>query len=141
MARLRNCACSRDTALSAALFVQIPQFRRLAMNISLPVTQTMQISEVRARLNNLVNRVYGRESRILVEKSGIPVAAIVSPKDLARLERLDEERERGFEALAAISEKFLDVPIEELEEKVAEVLAEVRAENRSIRDKRMPRSA
>jgi prevent-host-death family protein len=111
------------------------------MNTSQPVTQSMPISEVRAQLNNLVNRVYGRESRILVEKSGIPVAAIVSPKDLEQLERLDEERERDFEALAAISEKFLDVPIEELEAKVAEALAEVRAANRTPGSQRAARSA
>jgi prevent-host-death family protein len=101
----------------------------------------MQISEVRAQLNNLVNRVYGRESRILVEKSGIPVAAIVSPKDLARLERLDEERKRDFGAMAVFSENLRAVPIEELEEIVAEARAEVRAENRARRDKRAPRTA
>jgi prevent-host-death family protein len=111
------------------------------MNTSQPVTQTMPISEVRAQLNNLVNQVYGKESRILVEKSGIPVAAIVSPKDLARLERLDEERKRDFEALAVFSEAFRDVPIEELEQMVTEALAEVRAENRAHREQHAKRTA
>jgi len=75
------------------------------------------------------------------EKSGIPVAAIVSPKDLARPERLDEERKKDIENLPSIGEYFRDVPIEELEEKVAEALAEVRAENQAARDQRTPRSA
>jgi prevent-host-death family protein len=111
------------------------------MNIPQPVTQAMPISEVRAQLNTLVNAVYGKESRILVEKSGIPVAAIVSPKDLARLERLDDERERDFEFLLSISERFKDVPVEELERWVAEALAEVRAENRARRDEPSSRTA
>ncbi len=115
------------------------------MNIPQPVTQSMPISQVRAQLNTLVNAVYGKESRILVEKSGIPIAAIVSPRDLERLVRLDEERKRDFEAIAAIGEAFRDVPIEELEEKLTEALEEVRSEMRAEmqakREQRLPRSA
>ena len=43
-----------------------------------PLTQTMKISDVRVQLNTLVNRVFRKETRVLVEKSGILVAAIVS---------------------------------------------------------------
>lgn len=55
-----------------------------------PVTQTMNISEVKHQLSRVVNRVYRKETRVLVEKSGIPVAAVVSPEDLARLPHLDQ---------------------------------------------------
>ncbi len=47
-----------------------------------PVTETMKISEVKQQLNRLVNRVYRHETRVMVEKSGIPVAGIVSAEDL-----------------------------------------------------------
>ena len=43
-----------------------------------PMTQTMKISEVKNTLSSLVNKVYRNETRVLVEKSGIPVAAIIS---------------------------------------------------------------
>jgi prevent-host-death family protein len=51
-----------------------------------PTTETMKISDVKQGLNALVNRIYRRETRVLIEKSGIPVAAIVSARDLQRLE-------------------------------------------------------
>jgi prevent-host-death family protein len=70
------------------------------------VTETMRISEVKQQLNQLVNRVYRREARILVEKSDIPVAGIVSVADLRRLERLDRERDEQFSILDKIGEVF-----------------------------------
>lgn len=39
-----------------------------------PTTETMKISDVRAELNKLVNRVYRHETRVIVEKSGTPAA-------------------------------------------------------------------
>jgi len=57
-----------------------------------PTMLTMKISEVKQQLNRLVNQVYRRETRVMVEKSGIPVAGIVSAEDLERLDRLDRER-------------------------------------------------
>jgi prevent-host-death family protein len=61
----------------------------------------MKISDVKARLSSLVNEVYRHETRVLVEKAGIPVAALVSVEDLERLIRLDEQRaERRIDARA-----------------------------------------
>jgi prevent-host-death family protein len=96
-----------------------------------PTTQTMKISEVKQQLNRLVNQVYRRETRIMVEKSGIPVAGIVSTEDLRRLERLDRDRAERFKVLEEFGEAFKDVPVEELEREVARALAEVRAERRA----------
>ncbi len=47
-------------------------------------TQTIPISQARQRFGELVNRVYRRQVRIILEKSGIPVAALVSLADLER---------------------------------------------------------
>jgi prevent-host-death family protein len=96
-----------------------------------PTTQTMKISEVKQQLNRLVNQVYRCETRVMVEKSGIPVAGIVSAEDLRRLDRLDRERAERFKVLEEFGEAFKDVPAEELEQEVARALAEVRAERRA----------
>ncbi len=96
-----------------------------------PTTETMKISDVKQGLNALVNRVYRREIRVLVEKNGIPVAGIVSAQDLERLERLDRERAEQFKVLKEIGAAFKDVPFEELEREIARAIAEVRAERRA----------
>ena len=96
-----------------------------------PTTETLKISQVKQGLNALVNRVYRRETRVLIEKSGIPVAGIVSAQDLERLERLDRERDEQFTVLAEIGAAFKDVPIEELEREIARSIAEVRAARRT----------
>jgi prevent-host-death family protein len=98
-----------------------------------PMNQTMKISDVRGQLNTLVNQVYRKETRVVVEKSGIPVAAIVSTEDLARLNQLDQEQAARFSILDEMRAAFKDVPPEELEREAARALAEVRAEMRTER--------
>jgi prevent-host-death family protein len=112
----------------------------------------MKISDVKARLSSLVNEVYRHETRVLVEKAGIPVAALVSVEDLERLIRLDEqraeeieretakavaevrtetaaERERRFEVIDQMREAFKDVPPEEIERNVVAIIREMREAN------------
>jgi prevent-host-death family protein len=100
------------------------------MHEQTPMTQTMKISEVKTQLNSLVNRVYRKEARVLVEKSGIPVAALVSTADLARLDRLDQERAERFTVLDEMRAAFTDVPPEETERETDRITAEIRAESR-----------
>ena len=98
-----------------------------------PMTQTMNVSEARKQWSSLVNQVARKQTRVLVEKSGAPVAAIVSADDLARLQQMDEQRERDFAVLQEIGDAFKEVPPEELEEHVRNALAEVRQEMRAER--------
>ena len=93
-------------------------------------TETMKISEVKQQLNRLVNRVYRHETRVLVEKSGIPVAGLVSAEDLRRLDRLDHERAERFKVLKEFAAGFADQSPEEIERETARAIAEVRAERR-----------
>jgi prevent-host-death family protein len=93
-----------------------------------PVTQTMKISEVRSQFNTLVNRVYRKETRVVVEKSGIPVAGLVSVEDLRRLDRLDRERADRFSVIDEMRDSFQGVPAEELEQEAIRALDDVRAE-------------
>lgn len=99
-----------------------------------PTTQSMKISDVRGQLNKLVNQVYRKETRVAVEKSGIPVAGIVSAEDLERLAKLDEERAERFRILDEMRAAFKDVPPAEIEREAERAVAEVRAEMRSDRE-------
>ena len=67
-----------------------------------PITQTLNVSDARKHFSTLVNQVARKEARVLVEKSGAPVAAIVSAEDLRRLQQFDEQRDRDFAILAEI---------------------------------------
>lgn len=96
-----------------------------------PITRTMKISDVRGQFNNLVNRVYRKETRVVVEKSGIPVAGIVSANDLRRLDQLDRERAERFNVIDEMRASFREVPAEEIEREADRSLAEVRAEMRT----------
>jgi prevent-host-death family protein len=100
-----------------------------------PMTQTMKATDARQQFASVLNRVFRKEARVVVEKGGIPVAAIVSAEDLARLDRLDEERAARFERLSRIGEAFADVPTDELEREVERAIAEGRAATRRARTK------
>ena len=91
-----------------------------------PMTRTMKISEVKNRLSSLVNEVYRKETRVLVEKSGIPVAALVSADDLRRLNQLDRAWDDRTRAIERFSRAFADVPTAEAEAEVARIIAERR---------------
>jgi prevent-host-death family protein len=94
-----------------------------------PTTETMKISDVKQQLNSLVNRVYRREARILVEKAGIPVAAIVSVQDLQRLEQLDRQWEENTRAMEQFSAAFADVSADEAEAEVDRNIADIRRQH------------
>ncbi len=95
-----------------------------------PIIQTITASQARQQWSELLNKVFRREARVIVEKSGIPVAAIISAVDLERLNRLEAERRERFKALEDTWEAFKDVPPEELEREVTRALDQVRAENK-----------
>ncbi len=89
-----------------------------------PETQTMKISEVKAALSRLVNEVYRKERRILIEKSGIPVAALVAVADLDRLTQWEREKAARRKAIEVIGAAFADVPFEEIEAQLARIATE-----------------
>ncbi len=99
------------------------------MRASESSVQTVKITDVKKQLAVLVGTVSRNKTRVLIEKRGIPVAALVSTEDLARLERLDAEWEATTRALERMSDAFADVPVEELEAKIDAIIAEGRAHN------------
>jgi len=96
-----------------------------------PMTQTIAASEARQQFSQLLNRVFRREMRVVIEKSGIPVAAIVSADDLQRLRRYEGQRKEDFAVLDRMREAFKDVPAAEIEREVTRAIAEVRAEKQA----------
>ncbi len=94
-----------------------------------PTTQTVKASEARQQWSELLNRVFRRQTRVIVEKSGIPVAAIISAEDLEHFHRLEAERAKDFAILDEIGEAFKDEDPAEIERQTAKAIAEVRAEN------------
>jgi prevent-host-death family protein len=100
------------------------------MQESEPMTKTIKASVARQQFSRLINDIFRQENRVLIEKSGIPVAAIISAKDFTRLARLEAERNRDFAILDEMRDAFKDVPPEEIELEVARALSEVRKEKR-----------
>jgi hypothetical protein len=71
---------------------------------------------------------------VLVEKAGIPVAALVSAEDLKQLARLDEQRAERRRVVDAMREPFRGVPPEEIAQETAKAVDEVRDEMRQERE-------
>lgn len=95
------------------------------------MTKTLKASQAREQFSQLLNQVFKSQTRVLIEKSGIPVAAIISVADLERLNQLEEERQREFAVLDEIGEAFKDVPLEEIEREVVKALATVLKKRRA----------
>ncbi len=95
-----------------------------------PTTQVLKASEARQHFSQILNRVFRGETRVVVEKSGIPVAAIISAADLRRFTQWEAERARRFKALDEIRKAFRDVPDEELEREVERAITTAREELR-----------
>jgi prevent-host-death family protein len=95
----------------------------------------MKASDARQHFASVLDSVSRRETRIVVEESGIPVAAIVSAEDLERLDRLDRERAERFKVIDDMRAAFKGVPPEEIEREAERSVAEARAELRAERER------
>ena len=100
------------------------------------MTQTIKASAAREQWHQLLDRIYRADDRVVVEKSGIPVAAVISVRDLARLKRLEEERAERFAALDASWEAFQDVPVDQVEQEVAASVLTTRQRHRKEHESR-----
>jgi prevent-host-death family protein len=96
---------------------------------SKPIRKTVSATEARQRWSDIVADAHAGKARYVIERSGLPVAAVVSFQDFERMtqvtERLDE---RLAESLSHIRAAFADVPADELDREVAKAVKEARAE-------------
>lgn len=96
-----------------------------------PITQNLDIAEIETSLASVVSRVAGNDARVVVEKHGEPVAAIISIEDLRRFAQLEAARERDFAVFDRIEAAFADVPVSEVEAEADRAIARVRADARA----------
>ncbi len=93
--------------------------------------EIMKASEARQQWSQVLNKVFRNQTRVIVEKSGIPVAAVISTEDLQRLTALEEQRKERFKALDKMREAFKDVPTEVVKQEINKAVTQVRVEKRS----------
>lgn len=96
-------------------------------------TETMSASETRKRFAETLNRVRETDTRIIVEKSGIPVAAVVPLEVLRDAEDRDRRRQEAIDSLRQAQAGFADVSEEEAEREIAKALDEIKQEQRLAR--------
>lgn len=93
-----------------------------------PVETRLKLTDTKQRFSHVVNEVASGSTRVVVEKSGLAVAAIISVEEYRRFLLLDAEREARFAAMSRISDAFADVSLEELETEVDRAVERVRAQ-------------
>ena len=96
-----------------------------------PMTKTLKASEARQHFSELLNQVSKGETRVLVEKSGIPVAAIVSATDLNKLQQLEGQQSERFKLLERLRAGFADLSEEQIQRAVTEIIEKQRQQERS----------
>lgn len=96
-------------------------------------TETMSASETRKRFAETLNRVRETDTRIVVEKSGIPVAAVVPLDVLRDAEERERRRQEAIDSLRQAQTGFADVSEEEAEREIAKALDEIKQEQRLAR--------
>jgi prevent-host-death family protein len=96
-----------------------------------PMTKTLKASEARQQFSELLNQVFKGETRVLVEKSGIPVAAIVSASDLNKLQQLESQQSERFKLLERLRAGFADLSEEQIQREVTEIIEKQRQQERS----------
>lgn len=94
------------------------------------MTQTLKASDVRSNWSQLLNKVFRGETEVLVEKSGIPIAAIVSAQDYQKLRQIKQQREKNFAVLDRMRAAFKDQSSAQIQTNVRKAIEEVRRENR-----------
>jgi hypothetical protein len=98
-----------------------------------PVRRTADVSEAGELAGTLIEEVARGRVRLVVQRDGKDVAALVSAYDLERLEMLDRRAAEGWKAIQEIQARFSHLDPEEVERDIAEAIAEMRAEERAKR--------
>lgn len=95
----------------------------------------MAVAEARQQFSRILDEVREADEPVIIEKSGVPVAAVVPLTVLDRDRRWAAERAERIALLERMRRPFRDVPTEEIETQVRKAIASVRAE----RNRRPPR--
>jgi PHD/YefM family antitoxin component YafN of YafNO toxin-antitoxin module len=93
-----------------------------------PMTQIFNVTEARKRWSEVLGTVFRGRRRVILEKSGIPVAALISPEDFETYQRLLAEREARFAVIDRIRERNAGADPDQVYREVTEVVEAVRQE-------------
>jgi prevent-host-death family protein len=96
-----------------------------------PERRTADLSEAGELVGTLIEEVARGRARLVVQKDGRDVAALVSAIDLERLEAWERLRAERFKVIEEIRARFSHMDPDEVERDIAEAIAEVRAEARA----------
>ena len=89
-------------------------------------TKTIPAVEARVHLGELMKRSFKKGERFIVEKSGIPMIAILNANEYIQI---IQEREERFKILNRIKAKLPDIPAEEAEKDVLKAIQAIRRRN------------
>lgn len=96
-----------------------------------PKTRTVKASDARHEFGKLLDTVVSGDERVLVQKRGVPVAAIISAEDLERFTNLEAERAARFAVIDEIHARNQHVDPDEVDRDVAAEIAAMRVERRA----------
>lgn len=88
----------------------------------------MAVAEARQRFSRILDDVREGDEPVIIEKSGVPVAALVPLTVLDRDRRWAAERAERMALLERMRRPFRDVPTEEIETQVGKAIVSERAE-------------
>ncbi len=116
--------------VAAACGARMGQDRQEMDEPKQPPIEIVQADEVGQRWAQLAPEVSTERKRILVKQHDAPAVAIISARDLARLQRFEAQEREGLRVLAASRAAFKDVPDEELEREVDRAIQQARERSR-----------
>jgi prevent-host-death family protein len=90
--------------------------------------KTVPALEARTQFGQILKDVQSGQVRVLVEKSGVPMAGIISAQEF---QQLITEREARFAVVDRIRRRLPSVPERELQRDVREALKQVRRRRRA----------
>ena len=95
----------------------------------------MAVAEARQRFSRILDDVRETDEPVIIEKSGVPVAAVVPLTVLDRDRRWAADRAERIALLERMRRPFREIPTDEIETQVRKAIAAVRTE----RSRRPPR--
>ena len=90
----------------------------------------MAVAEARRRFSRILDDVRETDEPVIIEKSGVPVAAVVPLTVLDRDRRWAADRAERIALLERMRRPFRDIPTDEIETQVRKAIAAVRTERR-----------
>ena len=88
-------------------------------------TETMSEADSREQYSEILDRVRKDEDRVIIEKDGVPVAAIVRLSVVRDAETTERRRQELREAFEATRKAMRGIPPDEIEREIEKAIVEV----------------